>query len=207
MDYSAPAGPRWKLALGSLTSGDDHLYSERLASGGDHLCTDGSPAAATTFAPVACRRRRPPQRVRRGPHPCPPTGMRTRPSKNAAATSTAYDVLYAPRAALEQCGRWCRGRYGCGGPAHGATVARAVDGQPCPAWRREAALEAAPKPSKPKRWSRSTARFPPQRVGARGMEPWLSPLSTFTRPVIILPPRMLEEEAGRSVASMDIPWR
>jgi hypothetical protein len=28
----------------------------------------------------------------------------------------------------------------------------------------------------------------PQRVGARGMEPWLSPLPTFTRLVIILPP-------------------
>jgi hypothetical protein len=37
------------------------------------------------------------------------------------------------------------------------------------------------------------------------MEPWLSPPSTFTRLVIILPPRMLEEEAGRSVASTDIP--
>jgi hypothetical protein len=47
----------------------------------------------------------------------------------------------------------------------------------------------------------------PKRVGARGMEPWLSPLSTFTRLVIILPPRMLEEEAGRSVASTDIPRR
>jgi hypothetical protein len=38
----------------------------------------------------------------------------------------------------------------------------------------------------------------------RGMEPQLSPLSTFTRLVNILPPRMLEEEAGRSVASRDI---
>jgi hypothetical protein len=51
MDYSAPAEPRWKLAPGSLTSGGDHLCSERLASGGDHLCTDGSPATATTSAP------------------------------------------------------------------------------------------------------------------------------------------------------------
>jgi hypothetical protein len=47
MDYSAPAGSRWKLAPGSLTSSGDHLYSKRLASGGGHLCTNGSPAAAT----------------------------------------------------------------------------------------------------------------------------------------------------------------
>jgi hypothetical protein len=85
-------------------------------------------------------------------------------------------------------GQRCRGCSGCGGPAHGATVARAVDGQPRSAWRREAALEVAPKPSKPKRWNPSTACFPPQRVGARGMEPWLNPMSTFTRLVIILPP-------------------
>jgi hypothetical protein len=34
--------------------------------------------------------------VQKGPHPRPPTGVRTRPSKNAAATSAAYDVLYNP---------------------------------------------------------------------------------------------------------------
>jgi hypothetical protein len=82
--------------------------SERLASGGDHLYTDGSPAAATTSAPsgspaeattstpMACQRRQPPQRWaaspvvattsacvpwRGGPRPRPPTGVRTRPSK------------------------------------------------------------------------------------------------------------------------------
>jgi hypothetical protein len=82
--------------------------SERLPSGGDHLCTDGSPAAAATPAPTARQRWRPPllraarqwrrpplHRAasptvattsactpwRRGPRPCPPTGVRTRPSK------------------------------------------------------------------------------------------------------------------------------
>jgi hypothetical protein len=82
--------------------------SERLASGDDHLCTDGStaaaatsapsgsPAEATTSAPTACQWRQPPLRRaaspavattsacvpwRRGPRPCPPTGVRTRPSK------------------------------------------------------------------------------------------------------------------------------
>jgi hypothetical protein len=69
-----------------------------------------------------------------------------------------------------------------------ATVPHTEDGQPRSAWRQEASLKAAPKPSKPNRWSRSTARFPPQRVGARGMESWLSPLFTFTRLVNILPP-------------------
>jgi hypothetical protein len=39
MDYSAPAEPRWKLAPGSLTNG------------GNHLCTDDSPAEATTSTP------------------------------------------------------------------------------------------------------------------------------------------------------------
>jgi hypothetical protein len=65
-----------------------------------------SPAAATTSAPttaatsalVAYQRRRPPQRVQEGPRPRPPTGVRTRPSKNAAATASAYDPLGDVRA-------------------------------------------------------------------------------------------------------------
>jgi hypothetical protein len=60
MNYSAPAGSRWKLAPGSLTSGGDHLYSKRLASEGGHLCTNGSPVEAATSAPTARQRRRPP---------------------------------------------------------------------------------------------------------------------------------------------------
>jgi hypothetical protein len=151
MDYSAPAGSRWKLAPGSLTSGGDHLYSEWLASEGGHVCTNGSPAAAATFALVACQRRRPPQRVRRGPRPRPPTRVRTRPSKNAAATPTAYGILYDPLSSVGAVRPAGRGHLGYGGPAHSATVAHAVDRQPRPAWRREAVLEAAPKPSKPKR--------------------------------------------------------
>jgi hypothetical protein len=47
----------------------------------------------------------------------------------------------------------------------------------------------------------------PRYWGARGMEPWLSPLPTSTRLVIILPPRMQEEEAGKNVASTDIPQK
>jgi hypothetical protein len=134
------------------------------------------------------RRRRPSQRVRKGPCPRPPTGVRTRPSKNAAATSMAYDALYDPPGGVRAV------RSAVQGMPRMWRISTRCDHRPCggrtatPAWRREAASEAAPKPSKPKRWSRSTARFPPQRVGARGMESWLSPLSTFTRLVIILPP-------------------
>jgi hypothetical protein len=52
MDYFVPAGSRRKLAPGSLTSGGDHLYSERLplhqrlASDSGHLRSSGLPATA-----------------------------------------------------------------------------------------------------------------------------------------------------------------
>jgi hypothetical protein len=63
-----------------------------------------SPAAATTSAPttaatsalVAYRQRRPPQRARRGPRFRPPMGVRTRPSKNAAATPHGVRRLVQP---------------------------------------------------------------------------------------------------------------
>jgi hypothetical protein len=54
-------------ATGSLTSGGDHLSTDD--SG--HLCTG---------------RQRLPQHARRGPRSRPPAGVRTRPSKNVAAT-------------------------------------------------------------------------------------------------------------------------
>jgi hypothetical protein len=97
-------------AVGSLTSGGDHLSTDD--SG--HLHTnvvpadDGLPSAREeVFALVLT------------------AGVRTRPSKNAVAATAVYDVSYDP---------WCdrrRGRSrGCERPAHGATVSRAVDGQP-----------------------------------------------------------------------------
>jgi hypothetical protein len=160
--------------------------SERLTSGGTYLCTDSSPAAAATSAPTACWRRRPPQRARRGPRPRPPTGARTRPSKNAAATSTAYDVLYDPPGGVgaawsatqgtlrmrQTCAR--RDRRPCGGrtaPPR-STMGRCVGGG------------TKAKEIDPQHGSLPT----PKSWGARGMESWLSPLSTFTRLVIILPP-------------------
>jgi hypothetical protein len=63
-----------------------------------------SPAATTTSAPTTAatsalaayqRWRSPPPRTKRFSLP-PSYGVRTRPSKNAAATSTAYDALYDP---------------------------------------------------------------------------------------------------------------
>jgi hypothetical protein len=75
--------------------------SDALTSGGDHPCTKGS---SPLFRP---------------------TGVRTRPSKNAATTAATYDMLYGPL--VRPAGR---GSHECGKPAHGATVARAVDGQP-----------------------------------------------------------------------------
>jgi hypothetical protein len=95
-------------AMGSLTSGGDHLNT----NDSGHLRTGGQ---------------RLPQHARRGPRSRPPTGVRTRPSKNAAATPTAYGVLYDPP--VRPAGRRS---CGCGGPAHGTTVAHAVDGQPRP---------------------------------------------------------------------------
>jgi hypothetical protein len=59
--------------------------------------------------------------------PVRPTGVRTRPSKNVAATAAAYDLLYGPP--VRSAGR---GSHGCGKPAHGATVARAAVRQPRP---------------------------------------------------------------------------
>jgi hypothetical protein len=56
--------------VGSLTSGGDHISPTR---GSDHLCTS---AHEEVFAPVLT------------------TGVRSRPSKNTAATPAAYDVLY-----------------------------------------------------------------------------------------------------------------
>jgi hypothetical protein len=177
MDYSAPAGSRWKLAPDSL------------ASEGGHLCTNGSPAAAGTSAPVDCRRRRPPQRVRRGPRPRPPTGVRTRPSKNAAATSTTYGVLYDPPGSVGAVRpatqgtprmRWTYARHDrrpCGGQT--ATSRLAAGGS----------VEGGTKTIKAKEMEPQHGSLPtPKELGARGMESWLSPLSTFTRLVIILPP-------------------
>jgi hypothetical protein len=99
-------------AVGSLTSGSDHLSTDD--SG--HLRTSAVPASGSH--PSACKEVLAPVLT---------VGVRTRPSKNADAAPRRTTSCTAPR-----CGRR-RGRSrGCGGPAHVATVARVVDGQPRP---------------------------------------------------------------------------
>jgi hypothetical protein len=113
-------------AMGSLTNGGDHLSTDD--SG--HLCTGG---------------RRVPQHVRRGPRSRPPTGVRTRPSKNTVATPHGVRRLVRP-----QCDRRA-------GEAVDVANLRTTRPSPvrwtdshAPARRQEVASEAAPKPSSPK---------------------------------------------------------
>jgi hypothetical protein len=51
MNYLHTSRVAWVASSERLASGGSHLCSERLASGGDHLCTNDLPAAATTSAP------------------------------------------------------------------------------------------------------------------------------------------------------------
>jgi hypothetical protein len=144
----------------------------RLASDGSHLCTGGLPATAATSA-----------RAKRS----------SPPSSYGGVDKTIQECghhLHGVRRLVRPLERHQSSVAGGAGDATDAADLRTA--RPSSVrWtdsRWEAALEAAPKPSKPKRWSHSMACFPPQRVGARGMVPWLSPLPTFMRLVIILPP-------------------
>jgi hypothetical protein len=104
-------------AVGSLTSGDDHLSTDD--SG--HLCTGSLPATAAASA-----------RAKRS----------SLPSSHGSEDKTIRERGHHPprrttsctthRATSEQCGRRRGRRRGCGEPAHGATVVRAVDEQPRP---------------------------------------------------------------------------
>jgi hypothetical protein len=98
--------------VGSLTSDGDHLYT----NDSGHLRTRAVPAN------VGC-----PSAREEVLAPVLTAGVRTRPSKNADAASRRTTSCTPPR-----CGRRCRRSRGCGRPAHDATVARAVDGQPRP---------------------------------------------------------------------------
>ena len=68
-----------------------------LTSGGDHLSTDDNGHLRTSAVPADGGR---PSAREEVLAPVLTAGVRTRPSKNAAAAPTAYDVLYDPR-----CGR------------------------------------------------------------------------------------------------------
>jgi hypothetical protein len=97
-------------AVGSLTSDGDHISP---TSGSDHLCTDG---------------RRLPQHVRRGPRSHPRCGSEDKTIQERHHRPRDVRRLVRP----PRCGRRRRRSCGCGRPAHGATVAYAVDEQPRP---------------------------------------------------------------------------
>jgi hypothetical protein len=132
------SGARWQVALMVSPAEATTSATGSLTSGGNHLSPDDSAHLRTSG-------RRLPQHARRGPRSCPPMRVRTRPSKNTAATPAAYGILYDPpvrpadRRSRGCCGLARRDRRSCGGRT--ATP---------PAKRQEAASEAAPKPSGPK---------------------------------------------------------
>jgi hypothetical protein len=95
-----------------------------LTCGGHHLSTDNSGHLRTNTAPANGGH---PSAHKEVLAPVLATGVRTRTSRNADTAPAAYDILYDP-----QCGRWRGKGRGHGRPAHGVTVARAVDGQPHP---------------------------------------------------------------------------
>jgi hypothetical protein len=100
--------------VGSLTSGSDHLGTDDsghlCTGGGDHLCTGGLPATAAASARAK---------------------WSSLPSSHGSEDKTIQERDRHPhsvRRLVQPLGR----RRGCGRPAHGATVARAMDGQPRP---------------------------------------------------------------------------
>jgi hypothetical protein len=134
---------------------------------------------------------------RGGPRPRPPTGVTTRPSKprswkHAVATSMAYDVLYDHSGDVGVV--WPAVAGGAGGAA-GAVDIRTARSSPL-RWTGSH----SPLGNGKRRWRRHRSHQSqkygaaaqiashPKEVGAQGMEPQLSPLSTFMRLVNILPP-------------------
>jgi hypothetical protein len=69
-----------------------HISLSSLTSGGDHLNTDDSSHLRTGGLPVTAAA----SPRTKSSSLSPSYEVRTRPSKNATATSTAYDVLYDP---------------------------------------------------------------------------------------------------------------
>jgi hypothetical protein len=115
-------------------------------------------------------------------------GVRTRPSKNAAAAPAAHDVLYDPPPGA------------AGGTGEAVDVADLRTAQPSPVrWtdshaltkQQEAASEAAPKPPKPRHRARDGWRC------LQSAGPAYPKFASFARLANALLPRMLEEEAGR----------
>jgi hypothetical protein len=87
------SGAQWQVALTVSPAEATTSAVGSLSSGGDHLSTDDSGHLRTSAVPA------------NGVHPSPreevlapvlTARVRTRPSKNAAAAPSAYDVLYVP---------------------------------------------------------------------------------------------------------------
>jgi hypothetical protein len=133
----------------------------RLASGGGHLCTGGLPATAATSTRV---KRSLPSSSYGGEDKTPWGGVgAVRPM----AQGTPRMRRTCARCDRRPCGgRTAKPRLAAGGSIGGST--KAIKSK-----NMESQHDSLPTP---KSW------------GARGMEPWLSPLSTFMRLVIILPP-------------------
>jgi hypothetical protein len=99
-------------AVGSLTCGSHHLSTDDSS----HLCSNAAPANGGR-----------PSAHKEVLTPVLATGVRTRPSQDANTALRRTTSCTIPR-----CGRRRgKGRGRCR-PAHGATVAHAVDGQPRP---------------------------------------------------------------------------
>jgi hypothetical protein len=208
MDYSAPVGSRWKLAPGSLTDGARPPLlraahqrrrpplHRRLASNVGHLCTGGLPATAATSA---CAKRSSPLSSyggedktiqERGRHlhgvrrlVRPPGRRRSSAAGGAGDTTDVADLRTARPSPV----RWTDSHARLGG------------GRQC--WRRHQSHR-----SQRDGAAAWLASHPKELGGARD--------GAMAQPTVHLheagdhpSPRMLEEEAGRSVTSTDIPRR
>jgi hypothetical protein len=187
------------------TDGSGHLYTDgspavaTTSTPSGRLCTNGSPATAATFAVVACQQRRPSQCPRRGPRSRPP---------NRGEDKTIQERgrhLHGVRRLVRPPGR--RQNSTVGGAGDATDVADLRTAQPSPLRRMD---NHAPISSGRQRRRRHQSHQSqrngaaawlashPNILGARGMEPWLSPLPTSTRLVIILPPECWRKKWERA---------
>jgi hypothetical protein len=112
-------------AVGSLTSGGDHLStddSDHLCTGGgDHLYTGDLPAMMAASA-----------RAKRSSLPSS-YGSEDKTIQERGRHPHSVRRLVRPPGRRRSSADWrCGESHRCGGPAHGATIARAVDRQPRP---------------------------------------------------------------------------
>jgi hypothetical protein len=185
MDYSAPTGSHWKLA----------------PSGSPAEATTSAPTAATTPTPTAHQRRWPPLHRWLAGGGCHLSVCEEvlAPSSYGGEDKTIQEHgrhLHGVRRLVRPPGqRQSSAASGAGDTTDAVDLCTA---RPSPVqWTNSRASLG----DRRQRWRRhqnhqsqrdgATARLAshPKELGARGMDPWLSPLTTFTRLVIILPPK------------------